>query len=308
MSNTQVFDQPLVSIVVITYNSSKYVIETLESAKAQTYKNIELIVSDDCSPDNTAELCKEWIENNRSRFVRAELVVAQKNSGIPANCNRGIKKANGEWIKIIAGDDILMANCIEAMVSFSINSGSQIATSGIEEFCEDGLPSRVKGASHLRKLKLFSIERRKQFKFYVRNPVFLNSPALIFKKEVFDKIGLFDERFRILEDTPFLIKALHAGYAIHYNETQTVRYRTTLQARDKDLEHEEDFYLCFELCRRPYLSKFNIVDLAYLYDFFLIKQSRNCKNSVCKYVLKVLVNLTDPIFMKNRVSRLLRGS
>ncbi len=56
---------PLVSIIVITYNSSKYVLETLESAKAQTYQNIELIVSDDGSTDNTIEICKIWIEKTR---------------------------------------------------------------------------------------------------------------------------------------------------------------------------------------------------------------------------------------------------
>ncbi|MBR5577209.1 MAG: glycosyltransferase [Bacteroidaceae bacterium] len=51
-----------VSIVVITYNSSKYVLETLESVKAQDYPNIELIVSDDRSTDNTFELVNQWIE------------------------------------------------------------------------------------------------------------------------------------------------------------------------------------------------------------------------------------------------------
>ncbi len=54
-------ENPLVSIIVCTYNSSKYVLETLESAKEQTYQNVELIVSDDCSTDNTVELCRKWI-------------------------------------------------------------------------------------------------------------------------------------------------------------------------------------------------------------------------------------------------------
>ena len=59
---------PLVSAVIITYNSAKYVIETLDSIKAQTYQNIELIVSDDCSTDETTTLVKEWLEKNGNRF------------------------------------------------------------------------------------------------------------------------------------------------------------------------------------------------------------------------------------------------
>src|SRR5450759_2313112 len=100
-------DQPLVSIIVVTYNSSKYVLETLESAKAQTYQNIELVVSDDCSTDDTVEICRKWIEENNDRFVRTTLVTSPENKGIPANCNRGIKASKGEWIKLIAGDDLL---------------------------------------------------------------------------------------------------------------------------------------------------------------------------------------------------------
>ena len=64
----------LVSIVVITYNSSHYVLETLESIKSQTYKNIELIVTDDCSSDDTIFLCQNWIEKNKSNFVRTSLL------------------------------------------------------------------------------------------------------------------------------------------------------------------------------------------------------------------------------------------
>ena len=107
-NNDTLEKQPLVSIIVITYNSSKYVLETLESAKAQTYQNIELIVSDDCSIDNTVEICKEWIEKDKERFVRTELITAEKNTGIPANCNRGVKAAQGEWVKLIAGDDMII--------------------------------------------------------------------------------------------------------------------------------------------------------------------------------------------------------
>jgi len=78
-------ENPLVSIIVITYNSSEYVIETLESAKAQTYQNIELIVSDDCSTDETLEICRDWMKKNQDRFVRSELITTEKNTGISGN-------------------------------------------------------------------------------------------------------------------------------------------------------------------------------------------------------------------------------
>ena len=57
-------EDALISIVVITYNNSNYIEETLESIKSQTYNNIELIVSDDCSTDKTVEITEEWIDKN----------------------------------------------------------------------------------------------------------------------------------------------------------------------------------------------------------------------------------------------------
>ena len=112
-SSNSLEKSPLVSIIVITYNSSKYVLETLESAKAQTYKNIELIISDDGSKDGTINICEKWIEENEFHFKRTKIITVEKNTGIPANCNRGVNSSNGEWVKLIAGDDILIEECIE---------------------------------------------------------------------------------------------------------------------------------------------------------------------------------------------------
>lgn len=103
----------LVSIIVITYNSSNYVLETLESVKQQTYENLEIIISDDCSSDNTVEICRKWLESNADRFARSELITVKKNTGIPANLNRAYKACRGEWIKGVAGDDVLLKTCVE---------------------------------------------------------------------------------------------------------------------------------------------------------------------------------------------------
>ncbi len=102
----------LVSVVVITYNSAKYVIETLESVKDQTYKNIELVVADDASTDDTLTLVKQWVDANKGRFSGYKVVESEINTGIAPNLNRGIMAATGAYIKPIAGDDLLLNNCI----------------------------------------------------------------------------------------------------------------------------------------------------------------------------------------------------
>ena len=95
-----------VSVVVITNNSVKCIIDTLESVKEQTYKNIELIVSDDGSTDETLTLVKEWLDINEGRFTHNSIVESEINTGITKNCNRGTKVAIGKYIKLIAGDDL----------------------------------------------------------------------------------------------------------------------------------------------------------------------------------------------------------
>lgn len=111
-------EQPLVSVNVVSYNASKFIIETLDSISNQTYKNIELIISDDASPDNTVELCQNWLVHYKSRFVRTELITVEKNTGVTANCNRALAASQGEYWKIIGSDDLLTPDCIEKCVAY----------------------------------------------------------------------------------------------------------------------------------------------------------------------------------------------
>ena len=106
-------DKETVTVAVITFNSSRYVIETLESIKAQTYPNIILQISDDCSTDNTVKVCKDWIEKNGSRFVKTKIIVPEHNTGVAGNLNRAWDACETKYIKEIAGDDKLMPNCID---------------------------------------------------------------------------------------------------------------------------------------------------------------------------------------------------
>lgn len=219
---------PLVSIIVITYNSSKYVLETLESAKAQTYENIELIVSDDCSADDTVEICRDWIAQNEDRFVRTKLLTVPENTGIPANCNRGVKAAKGEWVKLIAGDDVLMEDCIENYIDY-VNDFKEV------NFCYSDYVAffdtlnneniRIDSNTKTTNLQLFSElpskYQNKVLQIYTPIPAF----TFFFKKNAFQKINFFDETYTFLEDwTTFYNITLH-GNKFYYLNKKTVYYR-----------------------------------------------------------------------------------
>ncbi|HEY5587810.1 MAG TPA: glycosyltransferase [Candidatus Paceibacterota bacterium] len=271
-------DLPLVSIIVITYNSSKYVLETLESAKAQTYQNIELIVSDDCSTDNTVEICRKWIAKNHINFIRTELITALSNKGIPTNCNCGIKVAKGDWVKLIAGDDILLKTCIKDNLSFvSKNSSAHFITSELEYIDKDSnILSHFKYDSYnnIRKY-YFTLTANKQLKLYSRIPLFLNSPAFFIKKTAIIEVGYYDEEFSIFEDMCLIYKLNEKGWKVYHLERHTVKYRisdSSISSQNNKLSNNTrhiELKLIFEKYRKKYLSILNILDLTVYFDIWL---------------------------------------
>ncbi len=220
-------DLPLVSIVIITYNSSRYVLETLESAKTQTYQNIELIVSDDCSKDNTVDICRKWIEENKDRFIRTELITVAKNTGISPNCNRGCKVARGEWIKLIAGDDALLNNCIEDYMNLASQNDKIKIMHSKAAFYKDILDEKSfledVGDSYPI-LMNDKYSPQEQFK-YLSFGCHIKSCSIIIKKELLEAVGYYDESIPMCEDLPMFLKVTLDGYSIFFLNKSTVKYR-----------------------------------------------------------------------------------
>lgn len=102
--------KPLISIIVPIYNTEKYLYKCLDSIVGQTYKNIEIILIDDGSTDNSGKICDEYAKKD-SRIV----VIHQKNGGQSAARNAGLKIARGEYINLIDGDDEVLPNFIETL-------------------------------------------------------------------------------------------------------------------------------------------------------------------------------------------------
>lgn len=266
-------NSPLVSVIVLTYNSASTVLETLDSIKQQTLRNIELIITDDCSKDKTLEICFNWLKLNKARFVNATILKVDKNTGVAANCNRGLQASTGQWIKFIAGDDILLPDCLYENLLFSTERNSKITFSRLNFFKDGAILQKDVCGVELKRFSKKSLQGKR--KSYIRNSVFLNVPTLFFSKDVLINLNGFDERFRLLEDVPFILKALNNSYNICFLDKTTVNYRVQSNSITavKSPDFINDVYSVYKTFRRPNLNSFNPKDLIFKtywdMDFYL---------------------------------------
>lgn len=214
----------LVSIVVVTYNSAEFLVECLESIRAQSYRELELIVTDDSSKDNTVDIAKQWIENNRSRFVSAFLLETLYNTGVAGNCNRGLNAVNGKWAKFIAGDDLLAdRNTIETYVNRipkRLNIGSIF--SDIYQL-KDGTKKRVLCKNR----DIFfhgGVTANEQNKILIKEN-FIPAPSAFFYVSAIKNVGGYDETIPMCEDGVLWINLTKNGYLLYYINKPLVVYR-----------------------------------------------------------------------------------
>ena len=220
-----IISDPLVSVVVIAFNSAKFIVETLESVKHQTYKNIELIISDDCSTDETVELCRRWIKINKGSFKNVNLLVSEKNLGISGNANRGFNAAQGEWIKPIAGDDAMFKDAVYSGMEYAMkHKMCSIFTSEREEYNENFNQENFIRTSKDYDSFFYKLDAKEQYKFLLFKN-YVNAVGTFMKREVFIKVGGFDERFRYLDDAPMNLKITKHGYKFYFLNKVTVKYR-----------------------------------------------------------------------------------
>ena len=296
--------QPLVSINITTYNSSKFIIETLESAKMQTYQNIELIVSDDSSVDNTVELCRKWIEKNRERFVRCKVITVEKNTGIAANCNRAMNASNGEWIKELAGDDIFLPNCVEDNINYVMaHPEINILFSNMihfnDTFCQQNI---VNNATLHKKLNIFfSMGSEGQLKMII-NGNFLPAPTLFHKNGFLNSFGGYNENYGY-EDWPMWITLLEKGERLYSFGATTIAYRHHFESLST---HKDTLFnirhinwrmeIMRDMCFKYYTkNRICFEKIEYRFNLIILKLNLNHANCIStilyKFVLKRLAFL-----------------
>ncbi|MDO5971125.1 glycosyltransferase [Flavivirga aquimarina] len=256
--NTEQKENPLVSIIILTYNSEEFILETLESAKNQTYKNIELIISDDCSSDNTIDICNKWLVENQKYFINAFIVTTITNKGIPANCNRGIKASKGQWIKLLAGDDLFLDNCIEDNINWTQkNDDIHLLFSRVTYLKNENLTIKYGQDLPVIDERFYNTIAKEQYNMLVKGGIYVPAPTGFLKKETLYKLGLFDEEIRLCEDYPMWIKASKHNFRLDFMDKETVWYRIHQQSvmSTRNFIYEQSMKKVFFKYRFKYLLK-----------------------------------------------------
>jgi alpha-1,3-rhamnosyltransferase len=259
----------LVSVAIATYNSSKFIIDALESVKTQSYPNIELIVSDDCSKDNTVSIVKEWlqIDENYNRFLRVNVITVIENTGVSSNCNRIFKDAKGEFVKLLAGDDILLPNCIEDNLNFILNHPEvKVVFSQVGIFKDKYIPNQfeeIKPVSLPLNLMDPTFDANRQFNLLLKSDLITYTPSVFFDRMTIIDLGGFDEEIKMMEDYPMWLKLTSNGIKLYFFDRLTVGYRRHSSSLNNIVENYlfPSSILTFFMVRRkfvfPYLNWVN---------------------------------------------------
>ena len=208
---------PLVSILVVTWNRKKDILETVQSIYEQTYKNFEIIVVDNGSEDGT----KDAISSFHPEIV---LVALDQNKGVTAGRNVGIRIARGEIILCLDSDASVGRDTIQNIVQkFEEDQGVGVINSKILNAYTHKFDS-VAGWAYNEKTKAKSEQE-----FYSHN---FSETGCAIRKQVFEKAGLFWERlFFGREGEEFSLRVLDAGYKILYYPSAVVYHRVSPNKR-----------------------------------------------------------------------------
>ena len=194
---------PLVSVCIPAYNNADYISETVNCILNQSYKNIELIVVDDNSSDNTLDVVKS-VKDKRLKIYHNET-----NYGMAGNWNKCLSLCTGKYIKLICADDLIHRRLIEKEVAIMEAYPQVNLVQTDTQFIDTcGNPKGY----YRRYYKAGIVEGREASRFSIFTRDFLGAPlANMIRASVYDKLGGFDESFHYIIDYDFFMKLCNYG-------------------------------------------------------------------------------------------------
>lgn len=245
---------PLISVIIPAYNSAAFIDDALRSVLNQTYKNIEIIIVDDGSTDNTAEII---------HLHQGVKYLYKENGGVSSARNLGISEAKGEYIAFLDSDDIWIPDKLELQKGFLESNGDfMLVLTDVEFISQNG--SEI-------------YRRRKVIPFngmvieHVLKKPFLIPPSALIRAEFFRRHNAFDETLETAEDIELFLN-LAKRYKVGLLEKPLVRCRKRESSLSSNLRSYRDHVTVLErfIADNPDIasSYAKVIDVAFYNLYF----------------------------------------
>jgi len=205
-------DNPLISVCVPTYNYGRFIRDCIESVMAQTLTDWELIICDDCSTDNTAEIVAEYAKRDARIIYRCN----EQRLGMNGNIKRAADSGRGEYLKILCSDDWLAPNCLEVFTTLmAANQEVVLATSAEILSDEAGEPLQVQflfGEEMCVRTGEEMLDRMGAGEGFGGNSSFF------IRSSAYRAVGGYDDRWRYAADYDLAARLCRIGNYLHTDE------------------------------------------------------------------------------------------
>lgn len=280
--------EPLCSIILLTYNHEKYVHNALISLIEQDYNNIEIIVSDDCSPDNTWKIIKE-IYNSFKEKRKIIINRNRQNLGLIQNLNKSLEMCSGEYIILHGGDDISYKNRVTKIINAFSRDKNITAVVAQSEYIDNS--NKIIGSTK-RGENIYTLDDE-----YIKSLSFmLGMSGLSIKRKVYEIFGPFLNTTPT-EDSTFRLRAILLG-KIYESPDILLKYRV----HKDSLSYGENIYkLSTNLIAKQYVYD---IKLSLKLGIIKYKQYYRLINKTILYKIDRIISKSKSKYKKNRFCRI----
>lgn len=240
--------EPLVSIIAPLYNSEKFIAETIESVLAQTYKNWEMLIVNDCSKDNGAKIAEEYSKKDK----RIKLFNNEKNEGVSFTRNRAIDLSNGKYIAFLDSDDLWHKEKLEKQIGMMEEKNISLSYTAYTKINEDkSLRGKIK------------VPEKVNYKGLLKGNI-MGCLTVIVRKDI-----LKDSYFRQTKQEDYilwleLLKKVNFSYGL---QESLAFYRVLDNSRSSNKVDLVKFN--WKIYRK--IEKLNLIESVYYYVIYLIR-------------------------------------
>lgn len=285
---------PLVTIVIPVYNGQNYIQESIDSCLNQTYKNIEIIVVNDGSTDNTELICKEY--KDKIKYL------SKKNGGVSTALNLGIKESKGEYISCLSHDDLYeIFNIENKILCIKKNKNKNAIVISNYKIVDEGLVT-----IHDRNFKRILNVKNNHFGYLITYSWYNNFCNLLIPKNLFHKYGYFDENLKYTQDYKKLFEFLEETYIYDNNYSAKIRINPNQTTKKIPNGNKEDDDLWLNAIKHLYENKLYDKFLGYNESiYYFNNQFKNTKNlnNTKEYLKRIPSNLEKENKIINSINK-----